>query len=111
MSKLSLLNSFWRNREEFKDVFTLDKFEALTRMLPLIIKGEYKPSKWRHIVLGFGALVYVISPLDFIPEVALGPIGLLDDIAILAFGANSINKELINFLAWEEQQRDTLFVD
>ncbi|MGI9526425.1 MAG: YkvA family protein [Weeksellaceae bacterium] len=111
MSKLSLLTSFWRRKDDFKGVFTKEKFDALTRMIPLIYQGEYKPEKWSRFLLGVGALIYVLSPLDFIPEVALGPLGLLDDIAILAFAANSINKELNSFLDWEESERDILFVD
>ncbi|MXV38492.1 DUF1232 domain-containing protein [Flavobacteriaceae bacterium Ap0902] len=111
MSKLSMITSFWKNRDQFERVFTKEKFDAMTRMIPLIYKGEYKPSKWRHLVIGVAAIVYVVSPLDFLPEVALGPIGILDDIAILAFGIKYINKELNHFLEWEDNLRDTIFND
>jgi uncharacterized membrane protein YkvA (DUF1232 family) len=33
----------------------------------------------RGLVAMFGALVYLASPIDVLPEVILGPIGLLDD--------------------------------
>lgn len=36
------------------------------------------------------AIAYVVSPVDFIPEVLLGPIGYLDDIAIVAFALDRI---------------------
>jgi uncharacterized membrane protein YkvA (DUF1232 family) len=32
-----------------------------------------------------GAAAYFINPLDFIPEIVLGPVGLVDDIALSAF--------------------------
>jgi uncharacterized membrane protein YkvA (DUF1232 family) len=32
------------------------------------------------------AVLYVLSPIDFIPEIALGPFGLVDDIGILLLG-------------------------
>ena len=32
-----------------------------------------------------GSIIYLISPVDLMPEVVLGPIGLLDDIAVLIF--------------------------
>jgi uncharacterized membrane protein YkvA (DUF1232 family) len=37
------------------------------------------------------ALLYVISPVDFLPEIFLGPIGLIDDAIALfmAFGLGS----------------------
>lgn len=34
------------------------------------------------------ALVYFISPLDFLPEAILGPIGYMDDLAITAYVLN-----------------------
>src|SRR5262245_8735802 len=36
------------------------------------------------------AIGYFISPLDVIPEIVLGPIALLDDIAVAAFALNSV---------------------
>jgi uncharacterized membrane protein YkvA (DUF1232 family) len=37
-----------------------------------------------------GAIVYFISPLDFIPEGLFGPLGYTDDIAVAAYVLNSI---------------------
>lgn len=37
-----------------------------------------------------GAIAYFVSPLDLIPEVVLGPIGFLDDIAIAAYALNNL---------------------
>jgi uncharacterized membrane protein YkvA (DUF1232 family) len=38
-----------------------------------------------------GLLLYVLSPIDFLPELFLGPLGLIDDAfaLILAFGLGS----------------------
>ena len=36
------------------------------------------------------AIAYFISPLDFLPEVILGPMGYVDDIALAAFVLNGI---------------------
>src|ERR1700742_4137637 len=36
------------------------------------------------------ALAYFMSPFDLLPEFLLGPIGLLDDVAIAAFALNSV---------------------
>ena len=30
-------------------------------------------------------IIYIISPLDLIPEIPLGPMGLIDDAGVLAF--------------------------
>lgn len=37
-----------------------------------------------------GAIAYFISPIDILPEALVGPIGLLDDIALAAYVLNSI---------------------
>ena len=45
--------------------------------------------------------MYFIFPLDFIPEIAFGPFGLIDDVGILMFGIKFLNKEISNFINWE----------
>ena len=37
----------------------------------------------KGIAATVGALAYAISPFDVIPEIPLGPIGLIDDLAVL----------------------------
>ena len=36
------------------------------------------------VLIGVGALVYGISPVDIIPELIAGPFGLADDLAVVA---------------------------
>lgn len=45
------------------------------------MKGFFK--KYSILIL---VLAYLIWPLDLIPELFLGPIGTIDDVAILLFG-------------------------
>jgi uncharacterized membrane protein YkvA (DUF1232 family) len=37
----------------------------------------------RGIVAMFGALVYLVSPVDVLPEAVLGPFGLIDDAGVV----------------------------
>ena len=41
--------------------------------------------------LAFACLcgVYLVSPVDFIPEIAFGPLGLIDDLGALVMGVNA----------------------
>lgn len=48
-------------------------------------KGKFK--RLAIIVL---TLIYVLSPLDLLPEALLGPIGLLDDLGVLAWAARQV---------------------
>ena len=53
----------------------------------LAIDPEVPASK--KVKLGV-VIAYFISPLDFLPEMILGPVGYLDDIALSAFVLNDI---------------------
>ncbi|SDK65581.1 YkvA family protein [Microbulbifer yueqingensis] len=40
-----------------------------------------------------GAIAYFVSPIDFIPEAVLGPVGYIDDLALSAYVLNDIVNE------------------
>jgi uncharacterized membrane protein YkvA (DUF1232 family) len=46
------------------------------------------------VLVGLGALAYGISPIDIIPELLTGPIGLIDDAAVWGAAAIGIVKLL-----------------
>ena len=41
-----------------------------------------------------GGIAYFISPIDLLPEMFLGPVGYLDDIAVAAFVLNDLINEI-----------------
>jgi uncharacterized membrane protein YkvA (DUF1232 family) len=43
---------------------------------------KYRPPL-RGIAAALAGLAYVLSPVDAVPEVPLGPVGLIDDIAVI----------------------------
>jgi uncharacterized membrane protein YkvA (DUF1232 family) len=49
----------------------------------------------RGLIAMFGALIYLASPIDVLPEVILGPIGLLDDAGAVTAAAVFVYK-LVN---------------
>jgi len=59
-------------------------FQDTVLRIKLIVKllGDRRVSPWLKI-LPIAGVLYLISPLDLIPDVVLPPIGELDDIAIL----------------------------
>ena len=75
---------------------------ALIRMIHAYTRGEYSEIPWESIVLSIAAIVYFVSPIDFIPDfIPLS--GYLDDAAIIAFIIKSIKTDLDNFLQWETE--------
>jgi uncharacterized membrane protein YkvA (DUF1232 family) len=53
-------------------------------MLRDAFTGRWSGAPRGRLLAGLAGLVYVISPLDFLPEILLGPFGLGDDLAIAA---------------------------
>ena len=56
---------------------------------------------------GAGALgvLYVVSPVDFMPEILLGVLGLGDDALVAAWVAGAVLGETDAFLRWEAERR------
>ncbi|RZJ37042.1 MAG: DUF1232 domain-containing protein, partial [Chryseobacterium sp.] len=59
---------------------------------------------WVDVLIPALALIYVISPIDIIPDF-VPVVGALDDLAILALAIPMLMKEVDKFLLWESQLR------
>jgi uncharacterized membrane protein YkvA (DUF1232 family) len=62
-------------------------------LLPRLIRLMYKLTLDKRIPLRFRAmcvfcLLYVLSPMDIVPEIILGPVAFLDDLALLLMALN-----------------------
>ena len=79
------------------------KVPHLIRMVKAAKKGDYKMDV-KSILIPSIAIIYILSPLDIIPDWLLG-IGSIDDFAILALTLPFIMKELDKFIAWENEQK------
>lgn len=60
------------------------RIAAVPPMLRDAFTGRWTGAPRGRILAGLLGIVYVISPLDFLPEILLGPFGLGDDLAIAA---------------------------
>jgi uncharacterized membrane protein YkvA (DUF1232 family) len=78
----------------------LDQVGTLIRMLWAFKRGEYKVIPWRSLLLIITALLYFVSPLDFIPDL-LPIVGLTDDIALIFWVVKSLKEDIMHFRAWE----------
>lgn len=93
-----------------QDKSFFDKVKAFFRMITAFRKNNYTP-ELINIIIGLVSIIYILSPLDFIPEAFFGPFGLIDDLGILMFGMKYLNKEIINFLSWEAKQHKYAHVE
>jgi uncharacterized membrane protein YkvA (DUF1232 family) len=80
-----------------------EDFVTLTRMVRAYVDGTYRTVPWRTILVATAAIVYFVSPIDFIPDFLAG-IGLVDDMAVLAWTLGAIQTALADFRAWQASQ-------
>jgi uncharacterized membrane protein YkvA (DUF1232 family) len=76
----------------------------LVRLLKAWKEGSYRGLSVRTLASLAAALLYVLSPVDMIPDFIPG-IGLIDDAAVLALLLHSIAQDLAAFRVWEDHRR------
>lgn len=75
----------------------------LFRLLNAWKDGSYRGLSVRTLALLAAALLYVLSPVDVMPDFVPG-IGLIDDAAVLAFLLHSMAQDLAAFRVWEKNR-------
>jgi uncharacterized membrane protein YkvA (DUF1232 family) len=75
-------------------------------MIRATVRGEYAGMTRTHLVGLLGALLYVVSPVDLMPEGLLAVFGLADDAVLLAWMAAALVTDTEDFLAWERRPQD-----
>lgn len=86
-------------QEALKHKGFLQKIPAAFRMIKAWRSGRYS-LRIVDLILPALALIYIISPIDIIPDL-IPVVGVLDDLAILAFAIPLLLKEVDKFLIWE----------
>lgn len=86
-------------KEAIKHKGFISKIPAIWRMVKAWKNGQYKTNAM-DLILPILGLLYVISPIDFLPE-TIPVIGALDDLAVLALIMPRLLKEVDKFLLWE----------
>jgi uncharacterized membrane protein YkvA (DUF1232 family) len=67
--------------------------QRLAAVLPMLrdaFTGRWSGAPRGRLLAGLAGLVYVISPIDVLPEALLGPFGLGDDLAIAALAVAAL---------------------
>lgn len=74
--------------------------KLMLRMLKDYRKGLYREVPWFTIASIVFALLYVLNPLDLIPDFIPG-IGYLDDLSVLGITLRFIESDLHKYLDWK----------
>lgn len=83
---------------------SLKKYLELGQLMMAMIKdtssGKYKQVPWFTIATIAMALLYVLNPLDIIPDFIPG-LGYLDDVTVLGIGLGWVESDLHRYLDWK----------
>jgi uncharacterized membrane protein YkvA (DUF1232 family) len=80
------------------------RLRALPRMVAGSLRRQERYDGLRRLALIAAALLYVVWPVELIPELFLGPVGLLDDAVVLTWLTGAVLSETERFLAWEQRR-------
>lgn len=109
-----LLDAFNKAREK-KEIGEIahdvwDTIQSLFRLIKYSYSGQYTGLPTSTVLAAVAVLAYFVSPVDLIPDF-IPVVGLLDDVALLAWFSTSIKHELDKFHEWESTKAATLVSD
>ena len=81
----------------------VERVQALPRMLSAIARGQYRGTTFGHVAMLGAAVVYVVSPLDFMPEALFGVLGLTDDAVVVTWLVAALVNDTEDFIQWERK--------
>ncbi|WP_028052955.1 YkvA family protein [Carboxydothermus ferrireducens] len=91
--------------DDFKKIGALKKVYSNLKTMVSLIKdfyhGNYRDISPKTIFLITAAIIYVISPADFIPDI-FPLIGFTDDATVVTIIARAIKYELDKYRIWQE---------
>ena len=105
-SILALLKAALSKSDEVKGDDAIgfrEKVQLLSRMTKAYVAGDYRQIPAKTLISVLAALIYFVSPIDFIPDV-LPILGFADDIALLVWVFNSLQDDVTDFRDWERSQ-------
>lgn len=80
---------------------TAERFRALPRLVGAAARGRYRGLSRGRLALYAVAVVYILSPVDVMPELVLTLLGLGDDTVAALWLVGSFLDETDRFVQWE----------
>lgn len=102
-----LLNSAIEKIEENEQLKEI--VQDISIMIELVkdwVKGDYRGLSKNTIILIIVALLYLVIPLDIIPDFL--PMGFIDDIAVIGFVIKKISDEINKYKEWKCKSSEDL---
>ncbi|WP_230407016.1 YkvA family protein [Pontibacter cellulosilyticus] len=77
--------------------------QTFMRLVKAYMKGDYRNVATKSLLVGVAVLLYLVTPIDIIPDFIPG-LGLLDDLSLIAWFVNAFQTEISKFRDWEEDR-------
>src|SRR3954454_21071459 len=81
-----------------------ERVQAVPRLVRSTLDGTYAGTTLKRLGLVAGAVAYVASPIDLLPEAVLPIVGAADDAVVISWALRAFFDETDRFLAWEVGQ-------
>jgi len=81
-----------------------ERVQAVPRLVRSTLDGTYAGTTLKRLGLVAGAVAYVASPIDLLPEAVLPIVGAADDAVVISWALKAFFDETDRFLAWEVGQ-------
>lgn len=78
----------------------VEDFRSLIRLVVAYARGHYRDIPADQLVVVVAALIYVVSPVDLLPDMLPG--GFLDDAFVVGWVVKALRTEIDSFRRWEE---------
>ena len=75
-------------------------FQTMLRLIRAYSEAKYRDVPESTLVVIIAAIIYIVNPLDVIPD-ALPALGYLDDATVLALAVRRARQALDDFMIWE----------
>ncbi|RZK30538.1 MAG: DUF1232 domain-containing protein [Hymenobacter sp.] len=85
---------------KFKQLF--DVALTLVRLVRNYVTGDYRQIQTSTIISGLAVLLYVLNPIDLVPDF-IPVLGFLDDLSLVSWFLGKFQVEIERFREWESQ--------
>ncbi len=78
-----------------------DDFKTLLAMLIDVVTGRYRDLPFKTLLALVGAVLYFVSPIDFLPDF-IPFIGYIDDVFVIVLAIDLVRDDLAAYRIWRE---------